>query len=135
MQFRVKMRPSSSKSFLEIHILLKAYRDEMVEAPHHVEMCLLAGAIKVTLTFFEPLYWIFLCSLWQNVFIIVVAPATTIALLSGCLKSMSHDLMHVVTRSWMPGYSRPIRDGLKRISGALDFSAFPSVTFDPSGKR
>lgn len=56
MQFRVKMRPSSSKSFFEIHILLNAYSEEMVEAPHHVEMCLFAGAINVTLTFFEPLY-------------------------------------------------------------------------------
>ena len=99
MQFRVKIRPSSSKSFFDIHILLNAYSEEMVEAPHHVEMCLFAGAIKVTLTFFEPLYCIFLCNLWQKVFIYVVAPATTIALLSDCLKSISHDLMQVVTRS------------------------------------
>lgn len=135
MQFSVKIRPSSSKSFFEIHILLNALRDEIVDAPHQHEMCLFAGAIKVTFTFFGKSYYICLCNLWQNVFIIVVLPATTIALLSGYLRSMSQALMHVVTSSWIPGYSSPIKEGLKRISGALDFSAFPRTILVPSGSR
>ena len=99
MQFGVKMRPSSSNPFLEIHILLNAYREVIVEAPHQQEMSLLAGAIRVTFTFLGNSAYICLWSLWQNVFIWVVAPATTMALLSGCRRSISQALMQLVTSS------------------------------------
>ena len=135
MQFNVKIRPSSSKSFLVIHILLKALSDEIVDAPHQQDMCLFVGAIKVTFTFLGNRGYIYLCNLWQNVFISVVLPATTIALLSGYLKSMSQALTHVVTSSSIPGYSSPISEGLKRISGALHFSAFWRTILVPSGSR
>jgi len=63
MQFSVKIRPSSSKSFFDIHILLNAFMEAIVDAPHQQEMSLLAGAIKVTFTFFGNSYYIYLCNL------------------------------------------------------------------------
>lgn len=125
------MRPSSSNCFLVIHILLNALSDDTVAPPTQQECCLLFGAISVGLLSLLSLA-ICLWSLSQKSRIKVVLPATTM-LLNNCLRrSMSHLKMQLVTISWTPGYSRPIRSGLNKISGAAFFSA-PIFIFVPSG--
>lgn len=59
------MRPSSSKSFFEIHILLKAFREDTVAPPTQHEYCLLCGAINVGFTSFTP-FCSCLCRRSQN---------------------------------------------------------------------
>ena len=54
----------------------------------------------------------------QKLSIWVVPPATTIELNSVLRKSTSVFMIVEWTISWTPGYSRPIKSGLKRISGA-----------------
>jgi len=62
-----------------------------------------------------------------------VPPATTTAPYKVFLTSISQFFIEFTTISWTPGHSSPILSGLKRISGALYFSA-PSYIICPSGK-
>lgn len=137
MQFRERIRPSSaSNCLLEIHMRSKAFSSEIVEPPIQLENWRLAGAIKVTFVLcFGSKFWMLLCKRPQNDFIIVVLPATTMELWRPALKSMSQALIQLLTNSWIPGYSRPIRDGLKRISGARALSALLMLILDPSGSK
>jgi len=122
---KLNILPSSSKFFLDIHILLNAFKDETVAPPTQQEYCLLLGAISVGFTSFA-LFCSCLCSLSQNYDIKVVLPATTISLYSAFLKSISHFWIQFATISCTPGYSNPINSGLNSISGALDLS-LPSL--------
>ena len=64
-QRMLKMRPSSSKSFLVIHILLNALSEETVAPPTQQEYYLLLGAMRVGLQSFDS-FCSCLCSLSQN---------------------------------------------------------------------
>jgi len=136
MQFSVRMRPSSaSNCFLVIHMRSKAFSSDIVDPPIQQEYWRLTGTIRVTRAlFFGNKFWMLLWRRLQKLFIIVVLPATTTELLSGPRRSTSQALMQFTTSSWIPGYSRPIREGRKRISGARLLSAWLMFILDPSGR-
>ena len=114
--------PSSSKSFLVIHILLKALRLDTVAPPTQHEYFLFLGAISVIVTSLLASFWMLLCSLSLKPVSRDVPPATMIELYSVFLTSISHFLIELMTISCTPGHSRPILSGLNNISGALNFS-------------
>lgn len=125
--------PSSSISFFVTHILLNAFKLDTVAPPIQQENFLLFGEISVTFMSLGVNFWMLLCSLSPKPFIKVVPPAMTIELYKVRLRSMSHFLIASITISWMPGYSRPILSGWKRISGAWNFS-YAIFIMLPSGR-
>ena len=114
--------PSSSKSFLLIHILLNAFKLETVAPPIQQENLLFLGAMSVIVQSLLTNFPILLWSLSLNPVNNEVPPATTIELYKVFLISISHFLMEFTIISCTPGHSSPILSGLKRISGALNFS-------------
>ena len=72
--------PSSSKSFLLIHILLKALRLETVAPPTQQECFLFLGAIRVMVTSLLASFYMLLWSLSLNPVNRDVPPATMMEL-------------------------------------------------------
>lgn len=120
--------PSSSKSFLVIHILLNVFKLETVAPPTQHENFLFLGAISVIVTSLLTSFYIALCNLSLKPVSIEVPPATIIELYNVFLTSMSHFFIELITISWTPGHSSPILSGLNNISGALYFSAPSCIT-------
>jgi len=115
--------PSSLKSFLVIHILLKALRLETVAPPIQQETLLFLGDIIFTLMSLEGISFDMLFSSLSLKPVRRLQPPATIMLWYITLRmSMSQLLIEFTTISWMPGHSCPILSGLNRISGALYFS-------------
>ena len=125
--------PSSSKSFLLIHILLNAFRLETVAPPIQHEYFLFFGASSVMLMSLVTNFWMLLCRRSLKPVKREVPPATTMELNNVLRTSMSHFLIDLTTISCTPGHSRPILSGLNRISGALYFSEESYMAW-PSGK-
>jgi len=113
--------PSSSKSFLLIHIL-KVLSDETVAPPTQQDHLRLRGAAKVMTASLGTSFCRDLWSLSLKPVNIVVPPATIIELYRVFRTSMSQFLIELMTISWTPGHSRPILSGLNKISGARYFS-------------
>lgn len=115
-----KIEPSPSR---QMHTFLKVLSPAKMLPPIHVEYFLSGGAKILILISFTANLWTSCNNLSPNPFVNVLPPDKTMFPKRAFRRSRSVRLIASTTIWWMPGYSRPIISGSKRISGARKRSA------------
>ncbi len=105
------------------HTFLKVLSPARILPPIHVEYFLSGGAKILILMSFTANLCTSCNSLSPKPFVNVLPPDKTIFPNSDFRRSRSVRFMASTTIWWMPGYSRPMISGSKRISGARNRSA------------